>query len=305
MRYAGILITATLAALAGCAMVGAPTIDQFVSPDNPRLSWLEENGAAKYEVQMARDQNLTSEVKELAVANDASVSVKDFVEYNRSYFWRVRAIDADGFKGPWSAVGYFMLKLPVPLPVGPIGETRELKPAMKWEKTPAAARYVVQISSDELFRLPEATYETAAKDYFPANFTPEPGRKYFWRVRLVDSRGSLSDWSRPVSFTVVQAFQATNLSPASGEVIGTLTPTFKWSPHKDAIRYQVEVILASEAGSEEPEAVVLERTKGPETSLPPAKELKPDTEYAWRVRPIMPDGPGQWSDYETFRTPKP
>jgi len=305
MKYALIPISAALAVLAGCAMVGAPTIDQFVSPDNPRLSWLQEDGAVKYEVQLAGDPNFAGEVKELLVANDASVPVGDFIEYNRSYFWRVRAIDAGGFKGPWSASGYFMLKLPVPAPVNPIGETREAKPAMKWEKTPSAVRYAVQISSDELFRLPEASYESAAKDYFPAAFTPEPGKKYFWRVRAIDARGSLSDWSKPVTFTVVKAFTARNLSPAGGEVATTLTPTFKWSAHKDAIRYQAEVILASEAGSEEPRAVVLGSTKGAETEMTPAKALKPDTEYAWRVRPIMPDGPGPWSEYETFRTPKP
>jgi hypothetical protein len=34
----------------------------------------------------------------LAVANDTSVSVRDVIEYNRSYFWRVRAGDSAGFK---------------------------------------------------------------------------------------------------------------------------------------------------------------------------------------------------------------
>jgi hypothetical protein len=304
MRYPALLIIPALAALAGCAVVGSPTIDQFVSPDNPRLSWLEEPGAVRYEVQLSRDQYFSNEVKEMAVPGDTSVSVSGIVEYNKSYFWRVRGVDSEGFKGAWSPTGWLMLELPVPFPVSPIGETRQLKPAMSWEKVPAAARYEVQVSSDEFFRLPEADYETAAKDYFPSEFTPEPGKKYFWRVRSIAANGSPSKWSKPVPFTVVQAFQAAHLSPAGGEAVDSLKPVFKWDAHKDAVRYQVEVILAAQAGSEEPEAVALERTKGAETSLELPRELKPDTEYAWRVRPIMQDGPGQWSGYETFRTPK-
>jgi predicted phage tail protein len=303
MRYASVLAIASLAVFAGCAFTSAPTIDQFVSPDAPRLSWLPKQGAAKYEVQLARDTRFTSEVRELAVTDDASVSVRDFVRYNKSYFWRVRAVDRAGFKGPWSATGFFRLELPVPQPISPVGETRDPQPAMKWDKAPGAAHYIVQISADELFRFPEKTYETAAKDYFPAVFKPRQGKQYYWRVRAVDPNGAMSVWSKPVAFTVLPS-QTTTLTPSAGQVVDTLTPTLAWAPRRNAVRYQVEVVLADQVGVEEPEAIVLAATNGGETSLTPAKALKPDTAYAWRVRPLMRNGPGQWSEWETFRTPK-
>jgi predicted phage tail protein len=307
MRYLTVVMLASLMAVVGCAVMRAPSIDEFVSPDSPRVSWLPVQGAVTYEVQIARNPGFTGEVKTLSAGADASAPLDGVVEHNKYYSWRVRAIDSSGFRGRWSATGYFILNLPVPQPISPVGEITDPKPIMKWEKTASAARYVVQVSSDDLFRSPEDNYETAAKDYFPPeNAKLEVGRQYYWRVRAVDAQGALSAWSKYIAFKIVKSSQALTLGPAKGEVVKTLKPTFSWSAHKNATNYQVEVILADQVGAEEPEAVALALTKGAETSLTLTNDLKPDTSYAWRVRPIMKDSPPlPWSEWETFRTPKP
>jgi len=305
MRHAALLVTIMLALLAGCAVVDAPSIDPGlpVSPNNPRLTWPETEGAAGYQVQLCHRQDFLKNVITLPETEEPALCLKDLIEHNRIYFWRVRAIDSDGFRGPWSQKGYFNVPLRRPVPVSPIGEICTRRPAFIWQKPESARRYVVQISTDNFFRFPEIRYETTARDYFPAMEVPQTDKKYYWRVRAISTDGALSQWSEPVEFVVSMSSPAAGLSPADGGVVASLRPTFTWSGEEGALRYQIEIIRADEVDAPEPPSMRLEFSKGATASLTLKKALAPDTDYAWRVRPIMPDAPGRWSDYVTFRTP--
>ncbi len=306
MRCIVLMVAALTALSAGCAIVDAPSIDPGlpVSFDTPRLTWPEIEGAVRYQVQLCRNHDFAREVTTLPETEETAISLKGIVRYNRSYFWRVRAIDSDGFRGAWSDKGYFILRLKPPTPLGPVGEVSDQRPAFTWEKMDCAQRYVVQISTDKFFRLPEYRYETAARDYFPRPLNPDKGRKYYWRVRAIAGDGAASEWSDPVEFVVTASAPAADLSPAGERRVASLKPAFKWSGQEGALRYQIEIIRADELNSAEPQSIRLEFSKGRETTLTLRKALKPDTRYAWRVRPIMPDSPGRWSKYATFRTPE-
>jgi hypothetical protein len=82
---------------------------------NYRFSWATVNGAARYHLEVASDTEFKQLVDETWVSGaDAelmSLSI-DSLEPG-TYFWRVSAVDAEGYESPWSNDRYFVYPLKV------------------------------------------------------------------------------------------------------------------------------------------------------------------------------------------------
>ncbi len=83
----------------------APALDtpapkEVMTSNDVTFTWLPVTNAAKYQIQVARDLAFTSVVTKLKTDQ----STLTITLPNGKYFWRVRAIDASGGKGPWSGV---------------------------------------------------------------------------------------------------------------------------------------------------------------------------------------------------------
>lgn len=87
----------------------APDHKFQVNVNRPTLTWSDVPNAATYRVVVARDLTFIDKVKDKTV-NTASVSIN---LPDGKYFWRVRAIDLYGRKGPWSEVRIFKVLVPV------------------------------------------------------------------------------------------------------------------------------------------------------------------------------------------------
>jgi hypothetical protein len=122
---------------------------------------------------------------------------------DRKYYWRVRAKDAKGVWGPWSAIWSFTAKAPnYPVEVALEGDT------LRWKPNPAGrkpALYRIYGSDERGFSVSDQPYAVSVgvskelKSPFPANFVVETkstelkvaGRAYY-RVVAVDEAGKRS-----------------------------------------------------------------------------------------------------------------
>jgi hypothetical protein len=82
-------------------------------PTNPTFQWMEVTGAARYEFQLATDPNFTSIVKSANNITGVFYAVED-LDYETAYYWRVRAVMADGTAGPWVASVFSTMAEPLP-----------------------------------------------------------------------------------------------------------------------------------------------------------------------------------------------
>jgi hypothetical protein len=108
---------------APCVTPAAPTL---VSPSNgaifayfaPLLNWNDASGAISYDVQVSQDSTFVW-IARSATVTTSQWTVSPCLAYNTYYYWRVRAKNACGTFGPWSAVWSFKTLPICPLPGGP------------------------------------------------------------------------------------------------------------------------------------------------------------------------------------------
>jgi predicted phage tail protein len=81
----------------------SPDNEATVGPD-VTLSWDAVDNAVQYKLQVSKDAAFTK----LIVSEKTTELSKALTGLGaRNYYWRVKAIDADGFKSPWSEVWMF------------------------------------------------------------------------------------------------------------------------------------------------------------------------------------------------------
>ena len=88
----------------------------LISPENLAqveptlvLTWNASGGAVQYKIQVAKDAAFTK----LIVSEKVSGTTKELTSLAaRSYYWRVKAINAEGFKSTWSQVFKFTVVIP-------------------------------------------------------------------------------------------------------------------------------------------------------------------------------------------------
>lgn len=91
------------------------------------------------------------------------------------------------------------------------------------------------------------------------------------------------------------------LLPKDGLATGTLTPILRWMYVGGATRYEVEWSSDPHFGRGRSASVVAQQTA---ITLDSTNQLKPSTNYKWRVRGGNEAGWGPWSHPESFRSPE-
>ena len=80
--------------------LGTPAHKEVMTSNEVTFTWSPVTNAAMYQIQVARDSLFTN----VAAKLKTDQCTQTITLSNGMYFWRVRAIDASGGKGPWSGV---------------------------------------------------------------------------------------------------------------------------------------------------------------------------------------------------------
>ncbi len=156
-------------------------------------------GAQSYRFQVGTDAEM-HDARADNIADKPEVKFGDLPD--GEYTLRVRGVDARGLEGRDADFRFKLKARPEP-PFGtaPIRgvKLRAESVALTWTTNPDAARYRIQIASDEKFGQPIADIDgVEGTTIMPARKLP-PG-DYFWRARSIRADGDLGPWGDPQAF---------------------------------------------------------------------------------------------------------
>ena len=198
----------------------------------PTLKWNAVSGAAKYEVYRARSKD--GDYIKYSTVTGTSYTNTDYIENGNTYYYKVRALDANGTAGAWSSVVSVTYKQILPAPTVTGGNDAQGRPTLKWNAVTGAAKYEVyraRSRSGEYIK-----YSTVTGTSYTNISYIENGNTYYYKVRALKSDGTAGAWSSVVSVTYKQTLSApavTGGNDAQGR------PTLTWNAVSGAAKYEV------------------------------------------------------------------
>ena len=169
--------------------------------------WQKIKGADSYQIQMATEATF---LKRSLDEHSEETAYRWALPRVGAFFWRVRAVAADGKTGPWSATGRIQVLAAPPGSETPLLFTYEREgkgatpPAftLRWKRSAwAEGGYRVQASTDAAFGNTlhdEKTADTRSRVTLPADGT------YYWRVKVLERPGAVTEnrFSKPYELRV-------------------------------------------------------------------------------------------------------
>ena len=206
------------------------------SQGRPTLKWDKVAGAAKYEVYRARSKD--GDYIKYSTVTGTSYTNTSYIEDGNTYYYKVRALDANGTAGAWSSIVSVTYRaastgtLSAPAVTG--GKDSQGRPTLKWNAVTGAAKYEVYRarSKDGDY----IKYSTVTGTSYTNTSYIENGNTYYYKVRALKSDGTAGAWSSIVSVTYKQTLSApavTGGNDAQGR------PTLKWNAVSGAAKYEV------------------------------------------------------------------
>ena len=250
----------------------------------PTLKWNAVSGAAKYEVYRARSKD--GDYIKYATVTGTSYTNTSYIENGNTYYYKVRALDANGTAGAWSSVVSVTYKQTLPAPTVTGGNDSQGRPTLTWKAVSGAAKYEVYRarSKDGTYTKYSTTTGTA---YTNSSYLTS-GATYYYKVRALDANGNAGPYSAVVSVTCrlkLTAPSVTGGNDAQGR------PTLKWNAVTGAAKYEVY-----RARSLNGDYVKYSTVTG--TSYTNTSYLANGTTYYYKVRALGSDG-----SYGPYSTP--
>ena len=172
----------------------------------PAFAWTSVKGAEKYEYQVSANSGMDSPVlgpgKDEFITRNTRATLLQTVP-NGTYWWRVRAIGADGAVSPWTPPRSFQklwtLQPTIQSPSSGAGLTFPTNPiVLRWSGVPGAAQYLVSVASDPALGSLVFHYANQDDPNGPPNTAATsaaitsalaPGA-YYWGVVPLDAEGN-------------------------------------------------------------------------------------------------------------------
>ncbi len=266
------------------------------SQGRPTLKWNTVTGAAKYEVYRARSKD--GDYIKYSTVTGTSYTNTSYIENGNTYYYKVRALDANGTAGPWSDVVAVTCRLGLSAPAVTGGNDSQGRPTLKWDKVAGAAKYEVYRarSKDGDY----IKYSTVTGTSYTNTSYIEDGNTYYYKVRALKSDGTAGAWSSIVSVTYRAASTGTLPAPTvTGGNDAQGRPTLKWNAVTGAAKYEVY-----RARSRSGEYIKYSTVTG--TSYTNTSYIEDGNTYYYKVRALKSDGTAcAWSSVVsvTYRKP--
>ena len=215
----------------------APTVTAGTdSQGRPTLKWKAVSGAAKYEVYRAR--SLNGDYIKYSTTTGTAYTNTSYIENGNTYYYKVRALDANGTAGAWSSIVSVTYKQTLPAPAVTGGNDSQGRPTLKWDKVAGAAKYEVyrarSMNGDYI------KYSTVTGTSYTNTSYIENGNTYYYKVRALDANGTAGAWSSIVSVTYRAASTGTLPAPTvTGGNDAQGRPTLTWNAVSGAAKYEV------------------------------------------------------------------
>ena len=248
----------------------------------PTLKWNAVSGAAKYEVYRARSRS--GDYIKYSTVTGTSYTNTSYIENGNTYYYKVRALDANGTAGAWSSVVSVTYKQTLPAPTVTGGNDTQGRPTLKWKAVSGAAKYEVYRarSKDGDY----IKYSTVTGTSYTNTSYIENGNTYYYKVRALDANGTAGAWSSIVSVTYKQTLSAPTVT-GGNDAQGR--PTLKWNAVSGAAKYEVY-----RARSLNGDYIKYSTVTG--TSYTNTSYIENGNTYYYKVRALKSDGTaGAWS----------
>jgi hypothetical protein len=163
------------------------------------LSWAGNPEAQTYRMQLANDERLGANLRDLPGLTTTSLTLDGLAPGN--YFWRLASVRAGNDQGPWGVVRGFVVRPPPATPAPPaVGDTAV---QFAWEGEPGQT-FDFQIARDPNFEqmVLERRLEQAGID-----LPRPPGGTYYVRYRARDADGFIGPFTTPQRFEVIDCIR--------------------------------------------------------------------------------------------------
>ena len=248
----------------------------------PTLKWKAVSGAAKYEVYRARSKD--GDYIKYATVTGTSYTNTRYIENGNTYYYKVRALDANGTAGAWSSVVSVTYKQTLPAPTVTGGNDAQGRPTLTWKAVTGAAKYEVYRarSKDGDY----IKYSTVTGTSYTNTSYIENGNTYYYKVRALDANGTAGAWSSVVSVTYKQTLPAPTVT-GGNDAQGR--PTLTWKVVTGAAKYEVY-----RARSKDGDYIKYSTVTG--TSYTNTSYIESGSTYYYKVRALDANGTaGAWS----------
>lgn len=176
----------------------------ILTTPKPLLKWSAVPGASRYEIGLEYGDSANPET--IAIVATTSFTVVNPLQPSRllpqRYWWRVRALDAAGNVGPWSAAANF-----------DVATAASAAPSLNfyngnviflsWMPVSWANGYELQVDDTATFTSPEYVAFDVPRDVEAWIIGPLPrDGLYYWRIRARRDDGTWGAWSRVQTFVI-------------------------------------------------------------------------------------------------------
>ena len=250
------------------------------SQGRPTLKWDKVAGAAKYEVYRARSRS--GEYIKYSTVTGTSYTNTSYIEDGNTYYYKVRALDANGTAGAWSSIVSVTYRaastgtLSAPAVTG--GNDSRGRPTLKWNAVSGAAKYEIyrSYSRDGSY----SKYSTQTSTAYTNSSYLTSGTTYYYKVRALDANGNAGPYSAAVSVTCRLKLTAPSVT---GGKDSQGRPTLKWNAVSGAAKYEV-YRSTSRSGT------YTKYSTQTSTSYTNSSYLTSGTTYYYKVRALGSDG---------------
>jgi len=260
-----------------------------------------------YQLQVATDSGFTAIVVDENVSGitNSEFAPSSDLTSNVRYYWRVRAVNAQGTASAWSNVRNFDTAFLPPSLIAP-NDAEQLsspRPHFDWDDVSGVSGYRIEISSDPLnFSNPVVAKNVTPSSYGPTADLPL-AQTLYWRVQSRGANGP-SAWSEVRSLVTANPPSVPTLAaPANGAKVSVSSLVFDWNDSTlpagvDFDHYQIQV--ATDNGFVN--VVHDNNVSGVTNSQDDTVVLAEGATYYWRVRAFNTLGHGSaWSSVRNVK----
>ena len=222
---------------ASTGTLSAPTVTGSTdSQGRPTLKWNAVSGAAKYEIY--RSYSRDGSYSKYSTQTSTAYTNSSYLTSGTTYYYKVRALDANGNAGPYSAVVSVTCRLKLSAPTVTGGNDSQGRPTLKWNAVTGAAKYEVYRSTSRSGTYTKYSTQTSTS-YTNSSYLTS-GTTYYYKVRALGSDGSYGPYSSVVSVT----YRATSSAVPAEVTMGKATAqgsyiTVTWDKAANAASYRV------------------------------------------------------------------